>query len=67
MRFVTTYAFFLFPMNGRDMHIETVFSVILLSTIFTRVKESPGKVNGFDMIYNIWLLRACLTAHRTLK
>lgn len=54
-------------MHGRDMNIETVFGVILLSTIFTYIEESPRKMNRFDMINDIWLLRACLAAHRTLK
>ena len=54
-------------MDRRDMHIETVFCVILFSTIFTGIQESPGEMNGFDMIDNIWLLRACFAAHRTLK
>ena len=64
---VRSNTFFLFPMEGGDMHIETVFGVILLSTIFTVIQESPGEVNRFDMIDNVWLLRAGLAAHRTLK
>ena len=49
------------------MYIETVFSVVLLSTIFTGIQESSGEMNGFDMIDNGLLLRACLATHRTLK
>ena len=56
-----------FPMDGGHMYIETVFSVVLLSTIFTGIQESSGEMNGFDMIDNGLLLRACLAAHRTLK
>ena len=52
---VRSETFFLFPMAGRYMHIETVLSVILLSTIFTGIKESPRKMNRFDMINDIWL------------
>ena len=64
---IRSNSFSLFSMHGRDMNIETVFGVILLSTIFTYIEESPRKMNRFDMINDIWLLRACLAAHRTLK
>ena len=64
---IRSNSFSLFSMHGRDMNIETVFGVILLSTIFTYIEESPRKMNRFDMINDIWLLRACLAAHSTLK